>query len=96
MRVLADYLEIDVPEDRWPAVVDACRFETVKANPGKVISDGANMFWKEGPQTFFHKGTNGRWKDILSADELRLYDEAMRKTLPSDCAHWLEHGGRME
>ena len=50
------------------------------------------MFWKEGPQTFFHKGTNGRWKDILSADELRLYDDAMRKTLPPDCARWLEHG----
>jgi aryl sulfotransferase len=60
------------------------------------MSEGANMFWKEGTQTFFHKGTNGRWKDILSADELRLYGEAMRKTLPPDCAHWLEHGGRVQ
>jgi aryl sulfotransferase len=96
MRALADYLEIPVPEDRWPAVVDACRFETVKSNPERVMSEGANMFWKEGTQTFFHKGTNGRWKDILSADELRLYGEAMRKTLPPDCAHWLEHGGRVQ
>jgi aryl sulfotransferase len=94
MRALADYLEIAVPEERWPAVVDACRFETVKARPERVMSEGANMFWKEGTRTFFHKGTNGRWKDILSADELRLYNEAMRKTLPPDCAHWLEHGGR--
>ena len=94
MRALAGYLEIEVPEERWPAVVDACRFETVKACPEKVMSAGADMFWKEGPQTFFHKGTNGRWKDVLSGDELRLYDEAMRK-LPPDCAHWLEQGGRL-
>ena len=94
MRAIADYLEIAVPEERWPAMVDACRFETVKANPDKVMSAGADMFWKEGPQTFFHKGANGRWKDVLSGDELRLYDEAMRK-LPPDCAHWLEQGGRL-
>jgi aryl sulfotransferase len=94
MRALADYLEIAVPEERWPAAIDACRFETVKADPGKVMSDGANMFWKEGPQTFFHKGSNGRWKDILSAEELLLYNEAMRR-LPPDCARWLEHGGRV-
>lgn len=93
MRALADWLEIEVPEERWPAVVEACRFATVKADPTKVMSDGARVFWKEGPQTFFHKGTNGRWKNILSADELRLYDDAMRKTLPPDCAHWLECGG---
>jgi aryl sulfotransferase len=51
------------------------------------------MFWKEGNQTFFHKGTNGRWRDILSADELRLYDKAMGN-LPPDCAGWLEHGAK--
>jgi aryl sulfotransferase len=93
MRALAEWLDIVIPEDRWPAVVDACRFETVKKNPGKVMSDMAKEFWKDGAQTFFYKGTNGRWKDILSADELALYDEAMRKTLPPDCARWLEQGG---
>jgi aryl sulfotransferase len=51
------------------------------------------MFWKDGAGTFFYKGTNGRWKDVLSAEELALYDEAMRMTLPPDCAKWLEQGG---
>jgi aryl sulfotransferase len=95
MRELAAWLNIAVPEDRWPAVVDACRFETVKKNPEKVMASTAKLFWKEGPQTFFHKGTNGRWKDVLSAGELALYDTAMRTTLPPDCAKWLEQGGRV-
>lgn len=95
MRRLAQWLHIEVPEDRWPAVVDACRFETVKKNPEKVLSDSVNLFWKEGAKTFFHKATNGRWKDVLSADELTLYEAAMKKTLPPDCAVWLENGGRV-
>jgi aryl sulfotransferase len=93
MHKLAKYLNIEVPKERWPAVVDACRFETVKANPGKVVSPMADMIWKGGGQTFIHKGTNGRWKDVLTEDELALYHETMRKTLPPDCARWLEDGG---
>jgi len=93
MRRLADWLRIDVDEKRWPAVVDACRFETVKANPEKVLGEGMGQFWEGGGQTFVFKGTNGRWKDVLSADDLVLYDAAMKKTLPPDCARWLEVGG---
>jgi aryl sulfotransferase len=51
------------------------------------------MIWKGGGSTFIYKGTNGRWKDVLSTDELALYDQAMTKTLPPDCARWLEKGG---
>ncbi|PCJ22330.1 MAG: sulfotransferase [SAR86 cluster bacterium] len=93
MRALAAYLEIEVAESCWPNVVKACEFETVKANPEKVLEDSVNFMFKGGGQTFIHKGTNGRWKDILSEDELDLYRQAMEKTLPEDCAKWLESGG---
>lgn len=93
MRALAAWLDIDVPTERWPAVVDACRFETVKANPEKVMGARADEVWKGGADTFFHKGANGRWKDVLTEDELAEYAAAMAKTLPPDCAKWLENGG---
>lgn len=93
MRKIADYLEIDVPASAWPDVVRACRFETVKAHPEKVVSPQADTIWKNGAQTFINKGTNGRWKDVLSAGELALYEDAKRKTLPEACARWLETGG---
>jgi aryl sulfotransferase len=93
MRALADWLNIEVPEARWPAVVHACRFETVKADPEKVLGDRMGQFWKGGGQTFINKGTNGRWKDVLTAEELAQYDAAMKKTLSADCARWLENGG---
>jgi aryl sulfotransferase len=92
MRSLARYLDIDMPAARWPHVVDACRFETVKRNAEKIVGDMSADF-KGGAQTFINKGTNGRWRGVLSAADLALYAEAMRRTLPVDCAQWLENGG---
>ena len=92
MRALAGYLEIDVPESRWPSVVHACEFETVKANPENVVDESIGMLFKGGGQTFIHKGTNGRWKDVLTEEELEQYQQAMNKTLTDDCARWLESG----
>ena len=48
--------------------------------------------WKEGAKTFFFKGTNGRWKDVLSAEELELYEEKVSQVLTPACRAWLEQG----
>lgn len=92
MRRVANYIGVDVPEDSWPRLVDACSFATVKKNPEKVIGDMSFGF-KGGSDTFINKGTNGRWKGVLSEDELQMYRDAMKRTLPDDCANWLENGG---
>lgn len=93
MRALADYLEIEVPESCWPDVVHACEFETVKANPEKVLDPMIDMVFKGGGQAFIYKGTDGRWKGVLTDEELAQYRAAMGRTLPADCARWLEAGG---
>ena len=48
--------------------------------------------FKEGAKTFFFKGTNGRWKDVLSAEELALYDAKAAQVLTPECRAWLEQG----
>jgi aryl sulfotransferase len=48
--------------------------------------------FKEGAKTFFFKGTNGRWKDVLSAEELALYEQKAAQVLTPDCQAWLEQG----
>jgi aryl sulfotransferase len=42
--------------------------------------------------TFFNKGTNGRWRNILSAEEVAMYEETATKVLTLDCKRWLELG----
>jgi aryl sulfotransferase len=91
MRDIADFLRIDVPDTRWPAVVQACRFETVKKDPEKVVGD-MSMSFKGGAQTFINKGINGRWREVLTAADLELYQAAKARVLPADCAAWLEGG----
>jgi aryl sulfotransferase len=92
MRDLADYLAIEVNEDRWPHVVDACTFATVKRNPEKVTGQRASLVWKGGAQTFINKGTNGRWKGVLTEQDLALYEAAKLRNMSSECAAWLENG----
>jgi aryl sulfotransferase len=53
-----------------------------------------DMVFKGGLKNFVFKGTNGRWRDVLTADELAAYERRVAGTLPPDCAAWMEHGRR--
>ena len=66
--------------------LDTMRATAERLNPN--MTD----FWKEGAKTFFFKGTNGRWKDVLSAEELALYEQKAAQVLTPDCRAWLEQG----
>ena len=50
------------------------------------------MFWDGGSQTFIHKGQNGRWRDILTADDCAAYERKAVAELGEDCARWLTSG----
>jgi hypothetical protein len=51
-----------------------------------------DKFFKGGGATFIHKGTNGRWRDELSAAEIARCDEVAARHLTPDCALWLKTG----
>jgi aryl sulfotransferase len=50
------------------------------------------MIFDRGADSFFHKGTNGRWHDVLTQEQLERYDALVADDLPADAAHWLESG----
>lgn len=92
IRRLVDFLEIDVPQAAWPGIVQGVSFSEMKRRGDQYVP-GGGQFWKGGAETFLHKGTNGRWRDVLSDEELRLYDAACERALTPDCREWLENGG---
>lgn len=92
IRRIAAFLEIDVPASAWPGIVKAVSFVEMKRQ-GERYAPGGGQFWKGGAQTFLHKGTNGRWREVLSDEELTLYDAACERALTPDCRRWLENGG---
>lgn len=89
MRRVADFLEIDVPNALWPAVVERCTFEAMKGRPREI-----GTFWnfEGGAQSFLFKGTNGRWRDVLRPDELAAYEKRAAELLPPEAVAWLEFG----
>jgi len=92
MKRVAHFLEITPPADAWPQIVRNCTFAEMKTHGGDLMPQ-TKMILKGGPDSFFHKGTNGRWRDILDEDELKLYDAAAKRELAPDCRRWLEQGG---
>jgi aryl sulfotransferase len=92
MRRVAEFIGADVPAAAWPRVVERCTFEAMKR--GEKRMGNVDMIFKGGLETFVFKGTNGRWRDVLTADELAAYDRRVAEMLPPDCAAWVERGRR--
>jgi len=88
IRRIAAFLEIPVDEARFPAIVEHCSFNYMKKNATKAVPLGG-AFWDGGAATFIHKGTNGRWRDVLSPEESGRYEKIARRELGDECAAWL-------
>ena len=90
MRRIADFLGITHDESVWPELVHAATFESMKDEARASSQQMATVF-EGGSDRFFFKGTNGRWRDVLTQDDLALYEAAASKLDP-ELRHWLENG----
>jgi aryl sulfotransferase len=90
MRRIAAFLGIAVDARRWADQVERCTFDAMKRRAPEIGHFERNFVG--GGETFLHKGTNGRWRDVLSEGELARYDAAVAKFLTPELAAWLERG----
>ncbi|MBA3324323.1 MAG: sulfotransferase domain-containing protein [Rhodobacteraceae bacterium] len=94
MRRIAGFLEIPVAPSAWPALVEAAGFSAMRRNGDALLGQMTGAF-RNGGASFFHKGTNGRWRGVFRPDDLARYD-AKVSALPQACARWLAEGGRID
>lgn len=90
IRRVAAFLDIDIDEATWHAILEHCSLDYMREVASQEPS--IKMVFKEGADTFFNKGTNGRWKDVLSEEEISRCDTVAARRLAPDCAHWLKTG----
>ncbi|HXV01886.1 MAG TPA: sulfotransferase domain-containing protein [Caulobacteraceae bacterium] len=91
MSRISDFLGIATPKSLMGELAEAARFETMKAQGAQILPHIGEMF-DHGPERFLNKGVNGRWKDVMGADDLARYDALVKsKFTPSEAA-WIEHG----
>ena len=93
IRKVAAFLDVAIDEKKWNDILTHCSFDYMKANATPSVPAGG-IFWDGGAETFIHKGTNGRWRDVLSKEESADYERRALSELGPDCAHWLMTGER--
>ena len=90
---VADYLDIEVCTEDLARVVESTSFDTMRA---AAIAREAERekpgLFKDGARSFFYKSTNNRWRDVLTSDDLELYETAAARELSPSCRIWLESG----
>jgi aryl sulfotransferase len=93
IRRLADFLEIEISAEALAQVVAHTSLAAMRQRSlaAEAESDRLDAF-RGGANTFFYKGTNGRWREVLTAAELALYEQTRDRVLTPDCARWVESG----
>jgi aryl sulfotransferase len=89
---LAAFAGFDLSPAEVAAVGQASSLEAMR-DGAVAAGDPLAGFFRDGARGFFYKGTNERWRSVLTEDELALYETARNRVLAPDCARWLEHGG---
>ena len=87
---IANFLDIEITEGLWPKLIKHCSMEYMRSLAARL--DLLEALFDGGANTFINKGTNGRWRDVLSSEEVALADEIAAKNLTPDCARWLKTG----
>jgi aryl sulfotransferase len=91
MRRISAFLDIPVNEAIWPSLVDAARFENMRES-GEALMPFGRMIWEKGHETFFHAGTNARWRDVFTPAEIARYEERLRREFSPALAAWATKG----
>ena len=92
---VADYLGIPVAGSELARLAGELDFAGIKRNPERAAPmppEAAGFIFAGGLDTFFFKGTNGRWRDVLTAGDLEMLERAKARVLTPDCAEYLERG----
>lgn len=92
IRRIADFLSIEIDAATLAKAVAHSRFDYMKSHAAAMAPRGG-VLWKGGAETFINKGSNGRWRDRLTPEEVKAYERRAVQELGPDCARWLAEGG---
>jgi aryl sulfotransferase len=87
---IAKFLEIPIDPARRAQIIEHCTFDYMRQTA--IEENKPDPALKGAAATFFHKGTNGRWRDVLTADDIARYEAEVGRHLTPEAAVWLETG----
>lgn len=87
MRRIAALLQISVPDDRWPRLVEAATFTRMRQRADRLVPAGRDAL--KDPRTFFRAGRSGSGRALLTPPELARYRERLAELAEPDLLAWL-------
>jgi hypothetical protein len=88
MRQLAARLGVDVSEHRWPGLVQAASFESMRSRAETIVPGGGRAHWIDAA-AFFHRGTSGQWRGLLDHTDIARYAARVRNLASHDLIDWV-------
>ncbi len=95
MRRLAGRLDITVPAQTWPALVEAATFDRMRERSDDLVPDERVGLFKDN-RTFFRSGSSGQWQQWLTDEDVVRYEERVAALAPPDLACWMNYGSAPE
>ncbi|MFG1953038.1 sulfotransferase domain-containing protein [Micromonospora sp. NPDC048830] len=87
MRALARRLGVEVPEARWPELVEAATFERMRRRADQLAPDPAGVL--KDRSAFFRRGGSGQGRELLDPAALARYRRRTAALAPPDLLAWL-------
>jgi aryl sulfotransferase len=91
MRDLARRLDLAGPDDTWSDLVEAARFEQMRARAAERVPDARGVL--KDASRFFRRGSSGEGHEVLSGDEVAQYRSRVAGLVPPDLDQWLHRWG---
>lgn len=87
MRRVAAALGVEVDEERWPALVEAATFASMRQRSNELTPNTLGVL--KDNAAFFRRGGSGAGREVLSAEELARYEARVRELAPPEVVAWL-------
>jgi aryl sulfotransferase len=88
---LAGVLGVDVTPGQVTAMAAAASFESMRGNAEMVAPNSDIALWRS-TTDFFHRGSNGQWRDVFDEATLRHYEERAAKLAAPELLAWAHAG----
>jgi len=91
LRRLAEVLDIDLDESKVEELAAAASFTAMRDNAEMVAPNSDVQIWRS-TTDFFHRGSNGQWREVFDDDMVRLYDERASALASPELLAWAQSG----
>jgi hypothetical protein len=88
MRRLAARLDITVPEDKWPGLVEAATFKEMRAAADQ-LQPLETLRTQGVSERFFRRGSSGEGRALITEAEAARYRTRAARVAPQDLLAWL-------